>query len=88
MHGRQPLLVHVERASDILQVLSLKRQYPDLHVILAGASEGWMVAPQIAAAHVPVIWATQVLEEMVKSGLPTRGEMTDAAMTSGVLDRS
>jgi pyruvate kinase len=34
------------------------------------------------AAHVPVIWATQVLEEMVKSGLPTRGEMTDAAMAS------
>ena len=32
------------------------------------------------AAHVPVIWATQVLEEMVKSGLPTRSEMTDAAM--------
>ena len=32
------------------------------------------------AAHVPVIWATQVLEEMVKTGLPTRGEMTDAAM--------
>ena len=34
------------------------------------------------AAHVPVIWATQVLEEMVKSGLPTRGEMTDAAMAA------
>jgi len=34
------------------------------------------------AAAVPVIWATQVLEEMVKSGLPTRGEMTDAAMSS------
>jgi pyruvate kinase len=32
------------------------------------------------AAHVPVVWATQVLESMVKSGLPTRGEMTDAAM--------
>jgi pyruvate kinase len=32
------------------------------------------------AAQVPVVWATQVLEEMVKSGLPTRGEMTDAAM--------
>ena len=27
-----------------------------------------------------MIWATQVLEEMVKSGLPKRGEMTDAAM--------
>lgn len=32
------------------------------------------------AAQVPVIWATQVLEQMVKKGLPTRGEMTDAAM--------
>jgi pyruvate kinase len=32
------------------------------------------------AAQVPVIWATQVLEQMVKTGLPTRGELTDAAM--------
>jgi len=32
------------------------------------------------AAHIPVIWATQVLESFVKTGLPTRAEMTDAAM--------
>ncbi len=32
------------------------------------------------AAHIPVIWATQVLETMVKEGLPTRAEVTDAAM--------
>jgi len=32
------------------------------------------------AAHVPVIWATQVLEGMTKQGLPTRSEVTDAAM--------
>ncbi|HET9953701.1 MAG TPA: pyruvate kinase [Polyangiaceae bacterium] len=32
------------------------------------------------AAHVPVVWATQVLEHLVKKGLPTRAEMTDAAM--------
>ncbi|TAK50392.1 MAG: pyruvate kinase [Saprospiraceae bacterium] len=32
------------------------------------------------AAHLPVIWATQVLEGMAKQGLPTRAEVTDAAM--------
>ncbi len=32
------------------------------------------------AAHVPVIIATQVLETLAKSGLPTRAEITDAAM--------
>lgn len=32
------------------------------------------------AAHVPVIWATQVLERLAKKGMPTRAEVTDAAM--------
>jgi len=32
------------------------------------------------AAHVPVVWATQVLERFVKKGTPSRSEMTDAAM--------
>lgn len=34
------------------------------------------------AASVPCVWATQVLEDMVKEGIPTRGEMTDAAMAA------
>lgn len=34
------------------------------------------------AASVPTIWATQVLEDLVKDGLPSRGEMTDAAMAA------
>lgn len=32
------------------------------------------------AAHMPVIWATQVLENLAKTGLPSRAEITDAAM--------
>ncbi len=32
------------------------------------------------AAHIPVIWATQVLESLAKTGLPSRAEITDAAM--------
>jgi pyruvate kinase len=34
------------------------------------------------AAAVPAIWATQVLEDLVKTGIPSRGEMTDAAMAA------
>lgn len=34
------------------------------------------------AAHVPVIWATQVLEHLIKKGTPSRGEMTDAVMAA------
>ena len=32
------------------------------------------------AAHLPVIWATQVLESLTKDGIPSRSEITDAAM--------
>lgn len=32
------------------------------------------------AAHVPVVWATQVLETLAKKGRPSRAEVTDAAM--------
>ena len=32
------------------------------------------------AAHVPVIWATQVLESLAKNGIVSRPEITDAAM--------
>jgi pyruvate kinase len=32
------------------------------------------------AARIPVVWATQVLDDLVKEGLPSRAETTDAAM--------
>jgi pyruvate kinase len=34
------------------------------------------------AAHVPVVWATQVLESLAKRGTPSRAEITDAAMAN------
>jgi imidazolonepropionase-like amidohydrolase len=55
LQGRQYLLVHVERASDILQVIRLKREFPSLKLVLVGATEGWTVADQIAASGIPVI---------------------------------
>jgi pyruvate kinase len=32
------------------------------------------------ASHMPVIWATQVMENLAKKGIPSRAEITDAAM--------
>jgi pyruvate kinase len=32
------------------------------------------------AAHIPVIWATQVLDNLAKTGIPTRAEISDAAL--------
>jgi pyruvate kinase len=33
------------------------------------------------AAHAPVVWATQVLESLAKTGMASRAEVTDAAMS-------
>lgn len=52
--GREPLIATVHRAADILQTLQLA-QDEKVNLILEGAEEGYVVAPQIAAAHVPVL---------------------------------
>jgi pyruvate kinase len=33
------------------------------------------------ACHLPVVWATQVLDSVARTGVPTRAEVTDAAMS-------
>lgn len=69
--GRQPLAVMIARG-DLAVEIGFER--------LAEMQEEIMWLAE--AAHVPVIWATQVLESLVKRGLPSRGEMTDAAMAA------
>jgi imidazolonepropionase-like amidohydrolase len=53
-NGSMPLIVTVNRASDIQQVLRLARE-EGVKIILDGAAEGWLVAGEIAAANVPVL---------------------------------
>ncbi|HMP45959.1 MAG TPA: amidohydrolase family protein [Sphingopyxis sp.] len=53
--GTTPLFVRVDRAADILNVLKLKGEFPALKLVLVGATEGWLVARDIAAARVPVL---------------------------------
>ncbi|HEX6863173.1 MAG TPA: hypothetical protein VF414_10185, partial [Thermoanaerobaculia bacterium] len=54
VRGELPLVLRVQQASDIQAALRLGREYK-LKLILAGVNEGWMVAPEIAAAKVPVL---------------------------------
>lgn len=53
--GKMPLLIHVERASDMRALIALRKDFPALRMVFVGASEGWMVASELAAAKVPVI---------------------------------
>ena len=69
--GRQPFGVMIARG-DLAVEMGFERVAEMQEEIL------WVCE----AAQVPVVWATQVLEDLVKSGLPSRGEMTDAAMAA------
>lgn len=73
-------------------ILAAMRSYPAGVMIARGdlAVEcGWERTAEVQeeilwlceAGHMPVIWATQVLEKLAKKGLPSRAEITDAAMS-------
>ena len=89
LDGTMPLVVHVERASDIRQVLTLTRRFPRLKLILAGVGEGWMVAQEIAAARVPVM-ASAIADlpasfEQLAATESNVGRLQRAGVTVGVL---
>ena len=54
VQGRTPLLVRVQRAADIAQVLRFAAA-EHVHVVLEGAQEAWELAPELARAGVPVL---------------------------------
>jgi imidazolonepropionase-like amidohydrolase len=54
LKGTLPLVIHVERAADIVAVLGLVKDYA-LRAIVIGGAEAWEVAPDLAAAQVPVL---------------------------------
>lgn len=54
LSGDQPLLIAVDRASDIEATLRFARD-EGVRVVLLGAAEGWLLAEALAAARVPVI---------------------------------
>jgi imidazolonepropionase-like amidohydrolase len=54
LKGQEPLVVQANRASDLLAAIRLAHEF-DIRLVLMGGAEAWMVADQLAAAHVPVV---------------------------------
>jgi len=72
-------------------LLQAMKQYPIGVMIARGdlaIETGWKNFASIQeeimriceAAHIPDVWATQVLESLAKKGVPTRSEITDSAL--------
>lgn len=53
--GRMPALISANRAQDILSVLRLAREFPQMDLVLSGGAEAHLVLDEIVAAGVPVI---------------------------------
>ncbi|TBW40654.1 pyruvate kinase [Siculibacillus lacustris] len=70
-HGRRPFGIMIARG-DLAAEIGFER--------LAEMQEELLWICEAAA--VPAIWATQVLADLIETGVPSRGEMTDAAMAA------
>ncbi|MGZ3489199.1 MAG: pyruvate kinase [Isosphaeraceae bacterium] len=96
-HGRLPaLMAKIETAEavrNLPEIIVQAARHQPLAVMIAGGdlavNIGYLRLAEIQeelmwlseAAHVPVVWATQVLERLVQKGVPSRAEVTDAAMS-------
>lgn len=91
-----PIIVKVETArafSQLPEILMEALRSPRIGVMIArgdlAVEAGYARLGELQeeimwlceAAHVPVIWATQVLETLAQTGRPSRAEVTDAALS-------
>jgi imidazolonepropionase-like amidohydrolase len=77
LNGDVPLLIKAWRVADIRSALALKARFAAIKIIIAGASEGWMVARELAAANVPVI--IYALDNLPRAFEETAATMANAA---------
>ena len=73
--GRMPLVVDVNRASDIRTAIAIAHEY-GIRLVVSGGAEAWMVADDLAKANVPVI--VKVLQDLPET-FESLGERYDNA---------
>jgi len=69
--GRQPTAIMIARGDLAVEIGFSRTAEIQEEILWLGES-----------ADIPVIWATQVLDGLISTGEPSRGEMTDAAMAA------
>ncbi len=55
VNGDIPMMIRVSRASDMMRLIEIKEDNPDLDMIFVGAEEAWEIADVLAAANMRVI---------------------------------
>ncbi len=81
--GDVPMLVYINRASDIDVLLDLVSEYR-LKAIIVGGAEAWMLADSIAAANIPVILGPTHNLPGNFDALGVRGGAATALVAAGV----
>ncbi|WP_375548926.1 amidohydrolase family protein [Oceanicaulis alexandrii] len=56
VRGEMPLVMIMDRAADIRRAIAFAAQYPAITIIIAGGAEAHLVADDLAAADIPVIY--------------------------------
>lgn len=82
--GKVPVVFGVDRASDILAVLALAKDF-GIRPVIAGGAEAWKVAPQLAAAKVPVMVNPLAPGPSTFDALGTRDDNAALLHAAGVL---
>jgi len=75
--GEKPLLAYADRATDLLALLALKKEYA-INLVLVGASDAVLVANEIADAKVPIILSS--IDNLPSSFDSLHGSLTNMAI--------
>lgn len=75
--GEKPLIAYADRATDLLALLALKKEY-GVNLVLVGASDAVLVADKIADAKVPIILTA--IDNLPKSFDSLNGSLTNMAI--------